>query len=143
MRIKYFFALAAVFMAQAQPTLAAESTHKNHAEAHDGQIFHAMKFEAGVGSRGDGTLSTWDLDGWIGGDINKLWLKSEGELLDGNTPEKAEYWAMYSRNIATFWDGQIGIRYDEQPNSTAYFVAGFEGLAPHLFETKAHFFVSD
>jgi copper resistance protein B len=50
---------------------------------------------------------------------------------------------MYSRNVAEFWDAQVGIRYDEQPNSTAYMVAGFEGLAPYFFETEAHLFVSD
>lgn len=143
MHTRYLFAFTAVFMAMVQPTLAAENTHKNHLKEHDSQIFHAIKLETDVGASRDGTLSTWDLDGWIGGDTNKLWLRSEGESLEGKTPEHAEYWAMYSRNVATFWDGQIGVRYDEQPNSTAYFVAGVNGLAPYLFETKAHLFVSD
>lgn len=130
-------------MALTQTTLANDSTHKNHAEEHGQQIFHAIRLETDVGASREGTLSTWDLDGWIGGDINKLWLKSEGESLEGKTPERAEYWAMYSRNVATFWDAQVGIRYDDQPNSTAYLVTGFEGLAPYLFETEAHLFVSE
>lgn len=137
-----FTPLIAMTITLAQPTLATESKH-NHAAEHSSQIFHAITLETDVGSRRDGTLYTWDLDGWIGGDINKLWLKSEGEVLEGNTPEHAEYWAMYSRNIATFWDGQVGIRYDDKPNSTAYLVTGFEGLAPYLFETEMHLFVSD
>ena len=130
-------------MALAQPSLADDSMHENHAMEHGGQIFHAMRLETDVGASRNGTLSTWDLDGWIGGDVNKLWLKSEGESLDGKTPERAEYWAMYSRNVATFWDTQVGVRFDEQPNSTTYFVAGVNGLAPYLFETEAHFFVSE
>jgi copper resistance protein B len=118
------------------------------AKAHDdmdmgSQIFHMIKLETDVGGSTNGTLSKWDLDGWIGTDYNKLWLKSEGESLDGKTPDKAEYWAMYSHNISTFWDAQIGLRYDDKPNSTTYFTAGFQGLAPYSFETEAHLFISD
>jgi len=112
-------------------------------EEHGGQTFHMIKLETDVGASRNGTLSTWDLDGWIGGDVNKLWIKSEGESLDGQTPDIAEYWAMYSLNISTFWDAQIGVRYDDKPNSTTYFTAGFNGLAPYSFETEAHLFVSD
>ena len=116
---------------------------ESHKDEHGGQVFHAFRLETDIGASRDGTLYTWDFDGWIGDDTNKLWLKSEGEKLDGKTTEQAEYWAMYSRNVATFWDAQVGIRFDEQPNSTAYFVAGVEGLAPYFFETEAHLFVSE
>lgn len=143
MHIKSLFVFTAIFMVLTQSTLATENTHKNHTKEHDSRIFHAIRLETDIGASRNGTLSTWDLNGWMGGDINKLWIKSEGESLEGNTPEKAEYWAMYSRNITTFWDGQIGIRYDEQPNSTSYMVVGFQGLAPYLFETEAHLFVSE
>ena len=50
---------------------------------------------------------------------------------------------MYSRNIGTFWDAQIGIRHDTQSESLTYGVIGFEGLAPYFFETEAHLFVSE
>lgn len=116
---------------------------ESHKSEHGGQVFHAFRLETDVGSSRDGTLYTWDFDGWIGTDENKLWLKSEGEKEDGKTTEQAEFWAMYSRNVATFWDAQIGVRFDEQPNSTTYFVAGVEGLAPYFFETEAHLFVSE
>lgn len=112
--------------------------------AGEGQkIFHAFKLETDIGSNGEKAVYSWDFDGWIGGDINKMHLKSEGEKVDGQTVERAEYWAMYSRNVATFWDVQVGIRFDEQPESTGYLVAGFEGLAPYFFETEAHLFLSD
>jgi len=107
--------------------------------------FHAFTLETdyGVGSENsDESIATWDLDGWIGGDYNKLWLKSEGELLDGKS-EQAEFWAMYSRNISTFWDAQVGIRYDVRPEDLTYLVLGFDGLAKYFFETEAHLFVSD
>jgi copper resistance protein B len=115
----------------------------SHKSSHGGQIFHAIRLETDIGVNRDGTVYNWDLDGWVGTDENKLWLKSEGEKEDGQTVESAEYWAMYSRNVATFWDAQVGIRFDEQPNSTTYLIAGAEGLAPYFFETEAHLFLSE
>ncbi len=113
-------------------------------EYHDHEnIFHAFTLETDIGDSRDGILYSWDLNGWIGGDVNKLWLKSEGEKLESNPIDQAEFWAMYSRNIATFWDMQIGVRFDEKPNSTSYLVAGFEGLAPYFFETEMHLFISE
>lgn len=110
---------------------------------HGSKIFHAFTFETDVGASRGGTFVTWDFDGWVGDDNNKLWLKSEGEKLESEVMQRAEFWAMYSRNIANFWDGQIGLRYDAEPRSTSYLVAGFEGLAPYYFRTEAHLFVSD
>lgn len=112
-----------------------------HAE-HGAALYHAFWFEAqhGGGSEGDKSHAEWD--GWIGGDNNKLWLKGELEAHKGRL-EESEFWVMYSRNIATFWDIQLGLRHDSQPQSTRYTVVGFNGLAPFLFETQAHLFVSD
>ena len=121
--------------------MAAHGGHDMAAE-HGGQIFHAFRLETDYGgSKGEG-IASWDLDGWIGTDENKLWLKSEGEHKDGKV-EDAEFWALYSRNVATFWDAQVGVRYDAEPTSTAYAVLGINGLAPYWFETEAHLFISD
>src|SRR4051812_28174567 len=93
----------------AQPVLAADG-HENMSadmmKEHGGGIFHMFRLETDIGANNDGdTVASWDLDGWIGADENKLWLKSEGEHKDGKL-EQAEVWALYSRNIATFWDAQ-------------------------------------
>jgi copper resistance protein B len=122
-----------------------QSSSKPEAEAvhaHEAGPFHAFKLETDIGAGQEGTVSSWDFDGWIGGDYNKLWLKSEGEHADGKT-EQAELWALYSRNVAEFWDIQAGLRHDFQTHSTSYAVFGFEGLAPYFIETEAHLFVSD
>lgn len=112
--------------------------------AHDDMTtFHAFRLELDAGdNRAEQSVNNWNLDGWIGRDNNKLWLKSEGSVVRHNT-QTSENWAMYSRNIATFWDAQAGIRYDNKPESTAYFVAGLIGLAPYHFETQAHLFSSN
>ncbi len=140
MRIE--LSLLAMAALLAMPAHAADEPVSDHMEEHGGQIFHRFLLEADLGkSRGD-TLGTWDFDGWIGGDENKLWLKSEGEK-SGSVLEQAEFWALYSRNVAMFWDAQLGIRHDMQPVSTTYLVAGFEGLAQYFFETEAHLFLSE
>lgn len=131
----------------AHPAMAAEDMHENMPadmmKEHGGGIFHMFRLETDIGSTSDGnTIATWDVKGWVGTDENKLYLKTEGQRTDGKL-EDAEFWALYSRNIATFWDAQAGLRYDAQPDSTTYLALGFNGLAPYYFETEAHVFISE
>lgn len=111
------------------------------ADAHP-NFFHMFRLETETGKSADGSVSNWDFDGWLGSDYDKLWLKSEGELDQGDA-SKLETWALYSRNVATYWDVQGGIRYDNEPRPTAYAVFGVQGLAPYFFETEAHVFLSN
>ena len=76
----------------------------------------------------------WEVQGWIGKDLNKFWFKTDGEAVSGGT-ESAEIQALYSRAIAPYWDAQIGWRRDIRPEPNRDWLAvGFEGLAPYLFE---------
>ncbi len=125
--------------------LAADSEAEKMAHEHGGQTFHAIRLETELGkSRGGHDVAGWDFDGWVGTDTNKLWLKSEGHIEDGDV-EDAELWALYSRSISTYWDAQIGLRQDFLPDDTGhtYLTAGFTGLAPYFFETEAHLFLRD
>lgn len=112
-------------------------------ENHGVDTFHMFKAESDVGVTQDKMHFGWDVDGWIGNDQHKLWLKLEGEKLEGEPSEQSEFWAMYSYNMATFWDVQVGLRFDEQPKSVGYMVVGVDGLAPYFIETKAHLFISE
>lgn len=85
---------------------------------------------------GDDAIN-WDAEGWIGGDRHKLWWRSEGET-KGPRFEQAEFQALYSRNIWTFFDAQAGIRYDVRPDARGYAVVGVQGLARYFFETQVH-----
>lgn len=85
----------------------------------------------------------WEAQAWIGSDINKLWLKTEGSRINGETDD-AELEAYYSRAIAAFWDVQVGGRHDfstaDMP-SRNWLGVGFKGLAPYLFEVDATAYV--
>lgn len=86
----------------------------------------------------------WALDGegWIGGDIDKLWLKTEVEGDWGKSPESAEVQALWSHAIGPFFDLQAGVRYDIEPVGRARLAVGVEGLAPYWIELDAAAFVS-
>lgn len=87
----------------------------------------------------------WDVQGWVGGDINRLWVKTEGLYLgDEGQLEEGEVQALYSRAISPFFDLQAGLRQDFGPGpSRTYGVLGIQGLAPYWFEVEAAAFVSD
>lgn len=140
MRIKLILAVLLPAIILSSPVFADDMG--DMASEHDGNIFHMFRAEADFGGNGDGTVASWDVRGWVGGDDNKLWVRSEGEQ-SGDKFKQAEFWALYSRNISTFWDAQAGIRYDADPVSTPYLTLGFNGLAPYFFDTEAHLFVSD
>jgi copper resistance protein B len=82
-------------------------------------------------------------EAWYGGDINKIWLKTEIEGEFGRGPEHAEVQALWSRAITAWWNVQAGVRYDFRPDpERAHLVLGIEGLAPYWFEIDAAAFVS-
>lgn len=94
--------------------------------------------------RPGGDAFRWAGEGFYGGDINRLWVKSEGEGKFGGGVEKAEVQLLYSRAVDPYFNIQGGIRQDlgRQPRRT-YATIGFEGLAPYWFEVEGALFLSD
>lgn len=91
--------------------------------------------------RDGGTGYGWEGEGWFGGDIHRLVVKSEGE--GGDRVDAAEVQALYSRAIGPYFNLQGGVRHDIRPTPTRTFaVLGVEGLAPYWFEVEAAAFVS-
>lgn len=79
----------------------------------------------------------WEGQGWIGTDLNRLWLRSEGEHVDGRT-ESANLEVLYGRSISRWWDLVAGVRHDFKPGASQDFAAiGVMGLAPYKFEVEA------
>lgn len=86
---------------------------------------------------------SWDADLWSGGDIHRVWFKSEGEYSFGDDEfEEGEVQALYSRAVSAYWDVQAGLRYDFAPGGRTHAVVGLQGLAPYQFEVDAAAFVS-
>ena len=110
----------------------------------DESIYSYTKVEADVGKmRGrSGSTQTINVDGWAGGDVNRLWYLFDGERSGGRT-SASELQLMYGRYIAPFWDAQIGLRHDERPDRRDYLALGFRGLAPYSFDIDLKLFVRD
>lgn len=91
----------------------------------------------------DGSTLAWDATGWIGGDINRLWLRSSGERTNGVT-EAAEVQALYGRSISPWWDVVAGVRQDFLPKAAQTWAAfGIQGLALYAFEAEATAFIGE
>jgi copper resistance protein B len=90
----------------------------------------------------DGGQLRWDAESWIGGDDQRLWLRTDGERHDGEV-EEAQLQVLYGRSLSAFWDWRVGLRHDFEPRSLNYAVLGIEGLAPYRFETDASLYLSE
>ncbi|UVJ46175.1 copper resistance protein B [Pseudomonas sp. LS1212] len=91
----------------------------------------------------NGSALSWDASGWIGGDIDRLWLRSEGERTNGVT-EDAELQALWGHSIGPWWDVVTGVRQDFKPGSPQTWGAfGIQGMALYNFEAEATAFIGE
>lgn len=88
-----------------------------------------------------GTGTGWEAMAWVGTDLDRVWLRSEGEHVDGRV-EAADIEVLYGRAIAPWWDLVGGVRHDfgEGPSQT-FAAIGVQGLAPYKFEVEATAYV--
>lgn len=86
-------------------------------------------------------LRAWDATVWFGRDLQKVWVKSEGERIDSDT-ESQELRLLYGQAIAPFWDVMIGMRTDLDPSPERNWLEfGIQGLTPYFFEINASLFL--
>ena len=106
--------------------------------AHDNGIQNYVLLDRLEGWDADpGAGAAWAMHGWLGTDLDRLWLRSEGERIDGRT-ESADLEVLYGRSVARWWDVVAGVRHDFNPGGSQDFAAiGVMGLAPYLFEVQA------
>lgn len=98
------------------------------------------ELERGLGSADPTRFSG---QAWIGHDLNKLWLKTEGEYKNSDKQD-VELQALYSRAIAPYWDVQMGLKTDINPSpSRNWAVLGIQGLSPYFFEVDAALFIGE
>ncbi len=92
----------------------------------------AENFEA-AGSDGNTTMA-YDLQGWYGGNYNRLVVKAEGDL-DAGRLEEARTEILWSRAVRPYWDAQVGLRYDSgEGPERSWLAVSLQGLAPYWFE---------
>lgn len=78
---------------------------------------------------------------WIGGDVDRLWLRAETESDDGRV-ETAFVHALWGHSIARWWDVVAGVRQDFRPGDPQTSAAvGIQGLAPYWFDVQATAYV--
>src|SRR3546814_15325135 len=78
---------------------------------------------------GDGYL--WDVQGYYGGDLDKIWFKSEGEGTFGESPESAEVQGHWRHAIAPWCDLPAGVRLDMTGPRAHPAAPPVKGLAAH------------
>lgn len=106
---------------------------------HDDQIHFFVLFEQLEWQRAGG--ARFENTTWIGGDINRLWLRAEADSDDGRL-EHASIDALWGRSFSRWWDVVAGLRQDIRPGDPQTWAAlGIQGLAPYWFEVEATAYV--
>lgn len=91
----------------------------------------------------DEGVHSWDAYAYVGYDLNKVYIYTEGEKAEDELAE-SENQLVYSRAIAPYWDIQLGVGYDKTPEADyTWGVIGIQGLAPYFFETRAVLLVGE
>lgn len=84
-----------------------------------------------------GSGQAWEGQAWIGGDVDRLWIRSEGERT-GDRTEAANLELLYGHAVSPWWDVVAGVRHDFAPGDSRDWAAiGVQGLAPYRFEVSA------
>ncbi|MGH8052958.1 MAG: copper resistance protein B [Stenotrophomonas sp.] len=112
---------------------------KPHAMEHAPSLNSLVVFdhlEAWDNDHGSG--QAWGIDAWFGNDIDRLWIRSEGERSDSKLGDWSVD-ALYGRSITPWWDVVGGVRHDnsrQTPDLTRAAI-GFQGMSPYKFEVSA------
>lgn len=84
-----------------------------------------------------GNALHWNATGWIGGDIDRLWIRSAGKRTRQGLND-AEIQALLGHSISPWWDVVGGVRHNFKPGRAQTWVAlGIQGFALYNFEAEA------
>ena len=86
---------------------------------------------------------SFENDSWIGGDLNRVWIRAEGDSEDRRL-EEAQAHVLYGRSFSRWWDVGAGVRQDFRPGpSRTWAAVGIQGLAPYWFEVEATAYIGE
>lgn len=128
-----------------QPTAAdraAAQAPRGRHEFHDNDLHGYLLLDRMEYRNGDpGNSVAWEVKGWLGTDLDRLWLRTEGERARGDI-EAADAELLYGHSISAWWDLLGGVRQDFRPGEARTWLAvGVQGLAPQRFEISATAYV--
>lgn len=84
----------------------------------------------------DNSSTAYDLQARFGRDYDRAVLKAEGDVVGGKLHARTEL--LWGHALATFWDTQLGARYDSGGGPDRRWLAfGVQGLAPYWFNVEA------
>lgn len=127
--------------------LVAVAPQETRAQTMDDKIYTFVLFDQLEYAPGpsEGPISL-EATSWIGGDIDRLWLRAEGEQSTLEGEGEAELEALYGRLITPFFDAVAGARLDtrwgEDSATRGFLAVGLQGLAPYSFEVEPTLYVS-
>ncbi len=91
----------------------------------------------------EGNATAYEAQAWFGRNYDRVVIKAEGDYGQGKLQE-ARTELLWGHAIATFWDTQLGVRYDSGVGPDRGWLAfGVQGLAPYWFEVDAAAYVGD
>jgi copper resistance protein B len=116
--------------AAAFPDVAGHAVHDDAIHAY--VLVDELEWRGGRGVSG----LHWDVDGWVGGDRDRVWLRAEGVGESGRLDE-AHGHVLYGRPIARWWDLVAGVRQDARPgDAQAWAAVGVQGFAPYRVDVE-------
>ena len=110
-------------------------------------LVDVLEYRPQTGGEGSNSDYRWDLEGWYGGDYNRLWFKSEGQR---DTAFKADYdvdfQLLYGRFLWKHYDIQVGTRMETQSFrggnvARGMGVIGLQGIVPYNYEFESALFI--
>jgi copper resistance protein B len=130
--------------ANAQMTMGpASSAAPFGAPVDDEHVFYHALLDEFEGRFGRDASFRWEGEAWAGTDMNRIYLRSEGEVTGGKI-EDGQQELLYARPISTYFNVQGGMRYDlDSRPGRGWAAIGIEGLAPLFFHVSATGYASD
>ena len=118
---------------------------------HDRRLFtlvDVLEYRPRVRGTGSNSDYRWDVEGWYGGDYNRLWFKSEGQQDTALKPDyDMDFQLLYGRFLGKYYDLQVGGRMETQSfrggNVTRGLgVIGLQGIVPYNYEFESALFIA-
>lgn len=86
----------------------------------------------------------WEVEGWTGGDLDRLAFKTRGERGANGDLDKAEAQVGWSHALDPWFNLRAGVRQDIRPRPMrTHAVLAVEGIAPYWFELEGEVFLSN